>query len=325
MSKPNHVDLSVIVPAYNAAAFIRPALESVLAQIPGDRSVEIVVADDGSTDSTVAQIASLADSRVECLSQENGGPASARNCALASARGQLLMLLDADDSLCPDCIETTLDFMHRYPHVGLFFTNYEIYDEAGVISPSGVDIWRRFRGLAHDEPISGEWIFTESLTPHIVEAGGFMHTSGLTFRRAVFERVGPFQEGYSYGEDDEFYARLAHVTTAGYVDRVLSRKRNHAGSLIHNEDNALRNMRHLLELSEFQLEYYAEQPGIRRVLHRKILDLVVEWCYLLVRMGRAPEARSRLREYRKRYPRSLSLCKLWLRSWWPVRTPIERP
>jgi GT2 family glycosyltransferase len=227
------------------------------------------------------------------------------------------MLLDADDSLCAGCVRTTLDFMDRHPDVGLFFTNYDIYDENGVVTASGVDGWKRFRRLAHREPRPQEWIFTESLAPHIIEAGGFMHTSGLTFRREVLERTGPFQEGYCYGEDDEFYARVAHVTTAGYVDRVLSRKRNHAGSIIHDESNTLRNTRHLLELSEIQLAHYHAEPAIVEILHRKIRELAISWCYLLVRSGRAAEARRALGGYMSRYPRDPGMYRLWLRSWVP--------
>lgn len=312
-------DLSVILPAYNAAEFIGPAIRSVLDQVPPQRTVEIVVADDGSSDRTAAAVAAVGESgRVRYFRQENRGPAAARNLALGEAGGRLLMLLDADDSLCPGCVEATLDFMDRYPEAGLFFTNYDIYDENGVISPSGVDIWKRFRRLAHREEIPGEWIFTESLAPHIVEAGGFMHTSGLTIRRDVYERIGPFREGYAYAEDDDFYARAAHVTTAGYIDRILSRKRNHAGSLIHDPANVLRNTRHMLEISLLQLDDFGDDPTIQAILHRKIPSLVIQWCYLLVQAGRAPEARKELRRYLSRYPRNPGLYKLWLRSWLPA-------
>jgi hypothetical protein len=186
-----------------------------------------------------------------------------------------------------------------------------------VISPSGVDIWKRFRGLAHREPAEDEWIFEESLTPHILEAGGFMHTSGVTIRREVYDQVGPFLEGYSYGEDDEFYARATFATEVGYVDRVLSRKRNHAGSLIHDPGNLARNAREALELAEIQLETYRDHPDLVEILDRKIPSLAIAWCWCLVKAGRAREARTKLREYRSRYPRTSGFYRLWLRSWIP--------
>lgn len=312
-------DLSVILPAYQAAGFIGPAIRSVLDQVPPGRSVEVVVTDDGSTDDTVGAVQALGErDRVRCFRQHNQGPSAARNLAISEARGELLMLLDADDSLCDGCLATTLEFMDAHPEVGLFFTNYDLYDESGVVAASGVDLWRRFRGLAHREVAPGEWIFTESLTPHIVEAGGFMHTSGLTFRREVVERIGPFREGFSYGEDDEYYARAAAVTTAGYVDRVLSRKRNHAGSLIHDPARRLANAGDALALAEIQREYYQDDRRIAAILEQKILALALSWCWHLVEAGQAGRARNELRGYLSRYPRSLALWRLWVRSWMPV-------
>jgi glycosyltransferase involved in cell wall biosynthesis len=319
VAEPGSVDLSVILPAYQAEAFIGTALKSVLDQVPAGRTVEIVVVDDGSTDGTAEVVAGFGESGpVRYFRQENQGPSVARNLALSHARGRLFMLLDGDDVICPGCIQTTLDFMDSHPEVGMFFTNYDLFDETGVVVASGVDLWQRFRGLAHREVAPGEWVFVESLTPHIVEAGGFMHTSGLTFRREVYARVGPFREGFSYGEDDEFYARLAHETTAGYVDRVLSRKRNHPGSLIHDPANAVRNDRHLLELSEIQLDCYRSDPQIVEILHRKIPRLVVGWCWGMVKSGRGREARAALSTYMRRYPGCLGLYRLWLRSWLPA-------
>ena len=191
-------DLSVLLPTYNYGDWIAEALQSVLDQIPDGVVVEIVVADDGSTDQTGDVVRGF-DERVKYFRQDNAGPAAARNLALREARGRYLMFLDSDDSLVDGCIETTVRFLDDHPEVGLFFTNYDIYDDEGVVSASGVDIWKRFRGLEHREVADDGWIFSESLTPHIVEGGAFMHTSGLTIRREVYEQIGPFLEGYAYG------------------------------------------------------------------------------------------------------------------------------
>src|SRR5512138_468588 len=95
--------VSVIVPAYNAAASLPGALESVLGQ--SLRSIEVIVADDGSTDDTAAVAAAAADAdpRVRLLrADRNRGAAAARNRAMAAARGEWLALLDADDRFLPD-------------------------------------------------------------------------------------------------------------------------------------------------------------------------------------------------------------------------------
>lgn len=98
--------VSVVVPAYNAAAVLPAALRSVLAQsLP---EIEVIIVDDGSSDATaaVAEAAVQEDSRVHLLrSPSNRGAAAARNLAMTAARGDWLAVLDADDSFAPDRLQ----------------------------------------------------------------------------------------------------------------------------------------------------------------------------------------------------------------------------
>lgn len=102
--------VSVIIPAYNAAADIARAAESVLGQ--SHRALELIVVDDGSKDDTAAVLAELSrkDSRMRYISIQNSGPAAARNCGLAaiSPDADFVMFADADDYLAPDAIEYAL-------------------------------------------------------------------------------------------------------------------------------------------------------------------------------------------------------------------------
>ncbi len=85
--------VSVVIPAYNAAGYLAPTIESVLAQTY--RPIEVLVVDDGSSDDTVAIARSFGDP-VRVIEQENRGPAGARNTGFAGARGDIIALLDAD-------------------------------------------------------------------------------------------------------------------------------------------------------------------------------------------------------------------------------------
>src|SRR5687767_14224700 len=89
--------VSIIMPAYNSAAFISDAIESALAQTVTD--FELLIADDGSTDETleVARRWARVDSRVRVSTAPNGGTASARNRAMSKAHGAYFALLDSDD------------------------------------------------------------------------------------------------------------------------------------------------------------------------------------------------------------------------------------
>jgi succinoglycan biosynthesis protein ExoO len=99
------VDVSVITAAWNAEQTINRALMSALSQ--SGVSVEVIVADDASTDATGTVVTAIGDSRIRYLRQpENGGPAAARNAAIELAQGDWIAVLDADDMFLPDRLAT---------------------------------------------------------------------------------------------------------------------------------------------------------------------------------------------------------------------------
>lgn len=104
---------SVIIAAYNAGSYVQNAIRSVQAQTFGDW--ELIVADDASTDDTVAQSRSLADAdgRISVIAlTENGGPSIARNAAIAAAKGEWLVVLDADDRFTAGRLENLARYIH---------------------------------------------------------------------------------------------------------------------------------------------------------------------------------------------------------------------
>lgn len=98
--------VSVIIPAFNSSEFIQESIESVLNQTY--QSLEVVVVDDGSTDTTAAIAHNLAtrDNRVRLVSRENGGLSSARNLGFLNAKFPMTVFLDSDDLLDEQCLET---------------------------------------------------------------------------------------------------------------------------------------------------------------------------------------------------------------------------
>jgi glycosyltransferase involved in cell wall biosynthesis len=96
-------EISVILPVYNSQDYIKEAIESVLKQTFKD--FELIVVNDGSTDSTAEIINSFNDSRLRVLTQDNLGPGAARNNALRVACGNYIMFLDSDDFFSPDALE----------------------------------------------------------------------------------------------------------------------------------------------------------------------------------------------------------------------------
>ena len=109
--------VSVIMPLYNAEAYVEAAIHSVLAS--SFRSLEVVVVDDGSTDGSAKVVETLAetDRRVRLLHQANAGPCRARNVAVAASRGRYILPVDADDLLAPSFIADAVAVLDQQPEV----------------------------------------------------------------------------------------------------------------------------------------------------------------------------------------------------------------
>jgi glycosyltransferase involved in cell wall biosynthesis len=116
---------SVVIPAYQAADVVGDAVASVLDQTA--RPYEVIVCDDGSTDGTGDVVAAFSD--VTLLRKENGGPASARNAAVAAASGDFVVLLDADDVYLPDRLRLLGELAAERPDLDVLAT--DAYLEAG--------------------------------------------------------------------------------------------------------------------------------------------------------------------------------------------------
>ncbi len=125
--------VSVIVPAYNVAAFIEGAIECVLAQ--SFRDFELLIVDDGSPDDTVARCRRYDDPRIRVVSQKNRGLAGARNSGIREARGEYLAFLDADDLWRCDKLEKHVAHLERCPDVGVSYSVSQFMDEDGTLLP----------------------------------------------------------------------------------------------------------------------------------------------------------------------------------------------
>jgi GT2 family glycosyltransferase len=229
--------VSVIVPTYNRAYCLERTLTSALAQTYCN--LEIVVVDDGSTDSTKELVATVArrDVRVRYVQQANKGVSAARNTGFARCTGDFVALLDSDDVWWPWKIELQLSCMARFADVGMIWTDMQAIDSEGrEVSSAYIrtmySAWSHFSmndlfighqpvgdiapGLAIEHGASlfhyGE-IFSEMLV------GNLVHTSTVLLRRDRLERVGGFDESmYPAGEDYDFHIRTCREGPVGFID-----------------------------------------------------------------------------------------------------------
>lgn len=192
--------VSVIVPLYNKARYIRRALDSIAAQ--SYRDFEVIVVDDGSTDESGAIAAAYSDPRFRVVTQSNAGPGAARNRGASEARGEFIALLDADDEWLPRYLADAVGVLTA---TGPKFATYTC---AYVESPAGtssVPMWLK-RGLQE-----GAARVDSSLSPELLSHMlAFMTPNSTVVRASVFKKWGGFYEKDHcvFGEDSYLWLKV---------------------------------------------------------------------------------------------------------------------
>nr|WP_242186823.1 glycosyltransferase family A protein [Sphingomonas sp. CARO-RG-8B-R24-01] len=199
MSDP---EITVIIPAYNVAGLILPCLSSVMAQSRNDW--QAIVVDDGSTDATAAEIATLDDPRVSLVQQKNAGVSVARNHGLSLARGRFTMFLDGDDVLNPTALARLAAGLDAHPDAVAAFGTFL------KILPSGAPYPGQKPLALHRYP-DGD-VLAAMLRGNFLANGGH-----VLLRTAVAQRLGGFDTALRLSEDWEFWCRLAAEGTFAFI------------------------------------------------------------------------------------------------------------
>src|SRR5271170_3130362 len=167
--------VSTIIAAYNAARTIREMLESALAQQYENH--EIIVVDDGSTDSTSAILSAFGD-RIRVVTQANRGAAVARNVGVAHSSGKYLAFLDADDQWLPGKLQTMVGALERAPRASLAFSEFGFIDENGIeYKESSIGALPSLEKILSERPVAG------------ISMGEGIMTSTWVLRRDSFNSV----------------------------------------------------------------------------------------------------------------------------------------
>lgn len=197
--------VSVVLPTYNCADHLGPAIESVLAQTYED--FELLVVDDASTDATAEVVARFqGDARVRHLRHEvNRGPSAARNTGIHAATGELIAFIDADDHWAPGKLEAQVAAMED-PTVGVCCV------AAWYLMPGDSTVV-----VKKQPPFEGDALYRELLFSNSIPAGG----SGTMVRRSCFAAAGDFDEALRGAEDRDLWVRLAARCRFVFLDTPL--------------------------------------------------------------------------------------------------------
>ena len=216
MSHAKGLFFSVVIPLYNKADVIERALWSVARQ--SCREFELIVVDDGSTDSSVAVVEHLRGSpewretgvELRLVQQKNSGASAARNRGAKEAVGKFVTMLDGDDEWLPNHLSDLMDVYSEYP-------------EAKVMTTNSVSVYERIPRCSecNKQGIGAIDIFD------FPEGGYPISSDTITIDRELFLALGGYDPQYSYYEDREFYYRLGDAVGNFYVNWRISAYYHH--------------------------------------------------------------------------------------------------
>jgi len=201
--------VSVIIPCFNQADFLAEAIDGALAQ--NYAPMEIIVVNDRSTDAT-AEVAGRFGDQIRYCATAHRGLAAARNQAIKNSTGELIALLDADDRWLPGKLAYQVERLLAAPEVAMIFSAYRCFTADKRSWTVGVQ--DGVRPTAHDQL-------------HLNRAN--VLTS--IFRRAIFDRVGGFDESLQRCEDWDLWIRIAAVAPIMGTSKVVAEYRQHPGTL----------------------------------------------------------------------------------------------
>lgn len=232
-SGSDYPEISVIIPAYNAEKTILSTINSVLNQTFSD--FELIIINDGSTDSTLNVANSVEDSRIKVLNYENGGVSEARNRGVKLSRGSLITFLDADDLWTADKLELQLKALKENPKAGIAYSWTFFMDEDGK-SHHTIDP-----------------IFFEGNVLHNLLISNFIASgSNPLIRKEAIDSVGFFDRSISgAAEDWDYWIRLATKWTYAVVpkEQIFYRqsRRSMSSNIEYNEECQLRVVKNFFE------------------------------------------------------------------------------
>lgn len=312
-SMPLVPQVSVVLPVYNGGAFLKLAVDSILAQTFVD--FELIVVNDGSNDGATDRLQSTADPRLRVIDLPvNRGTIAASNLGLSRARGSLIAMMDADDIAEPVRLAAQVAEFDATPELALLGSCASLIDAQG----------RRFGTIR--PPLS-----TPEIRSRMFVENAFVHTS-VMFRTDIVRRLGCYNPLAKHAQDYELFLRVALDHQCKNLDRAL------VGYRVHGAQDSLNNMAKQREMaSKVQRDVWAEALGrgladgcapppaqtpLRR-LRGAPGTLGADyrsWASVYARMGRQRESIRIAMHGLRHAPLSLALYALIARScvWWLV-------
>ena len=265
-----NIKVSVIIPAYNSAKFIREAIESVYSQTY--KNLEIIIIDDGSTDDT-KKIAQNYNERIKYFYQKNMGPASARNSGIKKSTGDYIAFLDADDIWEKTKIEKQLSILKKYPKYKF------VYCDANFVNSNKITI--------PNYPRRVEILKGDILLPFINTY--FLLLPTIILDSKCISKIGYFNNNLKVGEDFDFILRLTKNYKGYGIGEKLYIRRVHENSLS-RQDYKLDSQNDIYILKKFIKENPVYYKTYKKILKKRLSELHYKFGYRLLSNSKNFEA-----------------------------------
>lgn len=305
----NNPLVSIILCCHNRADILPTTLESIFAQ--KYQPVEIIVVDDGSTDTTPSLMKHY-EGKVRYYWHENQGVTKTRTIACKLAKGEYIAFIDDDDLMPDDRIVTLFNALQEYPQAVFSTGDFEVIDETGNLTGK-----RWLPGSNLSEPVLMENGHEAVLWPKVAAT---VHTT--LFRKADGEKIGWFDEKFRYAsEDKDFFARLGLLRPIVYVPKVVSYYRRGHESLTSCNSNVA--YEELLLYSEHINSIKPENKEFMRQIQQRIFTTLRKISSEQNQRLKLPkqETKSRIKKSLGILPLHMKLKYFWIRG---VKHPIKR-
>jgi glycosyltransferase involved in cell wall biosynthesis len=228
--------VSILMPVYNGREYLKPAIDSLLAQ--SFKDFELIVVNDGSKDDSQAIVESYKDPRIVLINQQNQGVARSLNNGLKVAKGKYIRRHDADDISTPDSLQIQVDFMETHPEYVMVCNQQAFMTSNGKIAGKHrVPNNKFFEGQKYKDLTFDD--FSVSSSSPVV------HGTACYKRQEVID-LGCYRPEFIVSEDNDLWLRLLEKSKIAILNECTYFMRIHGGSATHFHAAKIKHFRHLL-------------------------------------------------------------------------------
>lgn len=288
MENTEKLTITAVIPAYNAEKYITRSIDSVLSQThPVD---EIVVVDDGSTDSTPEIIKRYGD-KVRYVHQQNAGVSAARNAGVRAATCDWIAFLDADDEWLPDRLMRQVRLLQEHSHLVWVTGNYF------TCSCSEKRKAPRVNSADTEKLLKNSNIIEDYFIRNCRGLVG--HTATMLIRKDILLETGLFEVKMSKAEDLDLWWKVAHKhPSVGYISEPIAV--HHFGNLTSLNKNPLDGSSATSLIIRHQA--LARRSGTEQSYRCFSTKLLRSWMRGMLFQAQAKDIRQLLREFRNLFP-----------------------